>query len=216
MSDWGEIWPLHHLQLKTPRLVLRPVRDEDLPGLVRASLAGIHDPDSMPFQVPWTREDPATLAFNTAQSVWRQRTNVTPSDWTVSFAVLKAGAVIGRQDVGAVHFPDLKTVATGSWLTRAEQGAGLGKEMRAAVLLWAFDHLGAEYAETAAFEGNEASQGVSRSLGYRSNGERLKRIGPGEVARSFEYRLRRDQLVRPEWELAVEGHGGVARLFGLT
>lgn len=215
MSAWRDIWPLHDLLLITPRLRLRPVRDDDLPGLVAASLAGIHDPDRMPFAVPWTREEPRTIALNTALNVWRHRTEVSPDDWTVSFVVLLDAQVVGRQDVRAVHFLDLKTVETGSWLTKSQQGRGLGKEMRAAVLLWAFDHLGAEYAETAAFEGNRASQGVTESLGYRRNGERLKRIAPGETTLSLEYRLRREELKRPEWALEVEGHDDVARLFGI-
>src|SRR5690606_4539227 len=146
------------------------------------------------------------------QNIWRHRTIVAPDDWTVSFGVLLGDRVIGRQDVRAAHFPDLKTVETGSWLTRPEQGKGCGKEMRAAVLLWAFDHLGGEHAETAAVEGNLASQGVSESLGYRRNGDRLKRIGPGEVAVSREYRLKRDGLVRPSWTLVVEGHAAAARM----
>ncbi len=215
MTAWRDIWPLHDLLLTTPRLRLRPVRDEDLPGLVAASLAGIHDPHRMPFAVPWTREEPRTIALNTALNVWRHRTEVSPDEWSVSFAVLLDARVVGRQDVRARHFLDLKTVETGSWLTKAQQGKGLGKEMRAAVLLWSFDHLGAECAETAAFDGNAASQGVTESLGYRRNGERLKRIAPGETAVSHEYRLRREEFKRPEWVLQVEGHDEVARLFGI-
>src|SRR5690606_28651820 len=119
-----------------------------------ASVAGIHDPNTMPFAVPWTREEPRILAQNTARNVWLNRTNVEPDDWRVCFAVMLHGRVIGRQDVRATNFPDLRTVETGSWLTKAHQGKGLGKEMRAAVLLWAFEHLDAEFAQTAAFEGN--------------------------------------------------------------
>ena len=59
---------------------------------------------------------------------------------------------------------------TGSWLGRRFQGRGLGKEMRAAVLGFAFDGLGAEVAETSAFLDNLPSNGVSRALGYEENG----------------------------------------------
>lgn len=215
MSDWSGIWPLHDLKLSTPRLVLRPIRDEDLAGLLVAALAGIHDPDTMPFAVPWTRAEPQQIARNMAQNVWRNRAKADPDNWNVSFAVLWEGRVVGRQDVRASDFPDLKTVDSGSWLTMAKQGKGLGKEMRAAVLLWAFDHLGAEFAETAAFDSNPASQGVSEALGYRRNGESLKQISHGEVARSLEFRLKRGEFRRPEWELQVEGHEEVARYFGL-
>ena len=42
--------------------------------------------------------------------------------------------------------------------------------MRAAVLGFAFDGLGAQVAETSAFLDNAASNGVSRALGYEENG----------------------------------------------
>lgn len=216
MFDWSDIWPLFDLQLRTPRLVLRPIRDEDLPGLIEATLAGIHEPDDMPFAMPWTREAPEAIACNTAQNVWLSRTRVAPDDWRVNFAILRAGRVIGRQDIRAAAFPDLKTVETGSWLTKAEQGKGLGKEMRAAVLLWAFDNLGAEFAETAAFDGNIASQRVSEAMGYARNGEALQRIEKGEVARMLKFRLRRGEFKRPDWELQVMGQEAVGRLLGVA
>ena len=74
----------------------------------------------------------------------------------------------------------LRTVHTGSWLGRAYQGRGLGKEMRAAVLGFAFDGLGAQVAESSAFLDNAASNGVSKSLGYEENG--LGSLAPQGVA----------------------------------
>jgi len=68
------------------------------------------------------------------------------------------------------EFPLLRTVDTGSWLTRAEQGKGYGKQMRSAVLHLAFEELGAQRAESGAYLDNPSSAGVSRSLGYRENG----------------------------------------------
>ncbi len=168
----------------------------------------------MPFAVPWTREEPGTLARNTARNVWLNRTKVAPDDWRVCFAVKLDGLVIGRQDVRATGFPDLRTVETGSWLTKAQQGKGLGKEMRAAVLLWAFDYLGAQFAQTAAFEGNLPSQHVSQAMGYMRNGESLQRIGPGEVVRSLQYRLSSSDFRRPSWELRVEAHEAAAQYLG--
>lgn len=216
MPTLAEIWPLHDLELRTPRLLLRPIRDTDIPGLVAASLAGIHEPEVMPFAVPWTRADPKALALGTAQNVWRHRAELTKDDWSVGFAILHDGEVIGRQDVSATRFADLKTIETGSWLTQRVQGHGFGKEMRAAVLLWAFDHLGAERAETAAMSWNAASAGVSRSLGYQPNGTHKMVIAPGEVQDSSKYLLHRRDLVRPEWELQVSGHEAVAALLGVS
>lgn len=49
MLSLADVWPLFDLTITSPRLVMRIVRDEDLPGLVDAALAGIHDPAVMPF-----------------------------------------------------------------------------------------------------------------------------------------------------------------------
>ena len=57
-------------------------------------------------------------------------------------------------------------VTTGSWLGAAYQGNGLGTEMRAAVLTYAFDARGARVARSGAIQGNPQSLGVSRKLGY--------------------------------------------------
>lgn len=214
MWKLAEIWPFQELELRTPRLLLRPEQDIDIPGLVAAALAGIHDPAVMPFDNPWTRQGPAALAQNTARNVWRLRATLSPEQWTVSFAILHEGEVVGRQGVRATDFAELKTISTGSWITRRLQGRGLGKEMRAAVLIWAFDYLGAELAETGARSWNRASLGVSESLGYRPNGQKRTLIAPGEVQESSSYLLRRDEFRRPDWQLSVRGHEAVAAMLG--
>jgi RimJ/RimL family protein N-acetyltransferase len=95
---------------------------------------------------------------------------------------------LGAQTVLAEDFAVLRTVETGSWLGRAHQGRGFGKEMRAATLHFAFECLGATHAVTGAFEDNAASLGVTRSLGYRPNGERLC-VRRGSVARELRFVL---------------------------
>ena len=105
-----------------------------------------------------------------AQWYWRCRGQATPADWTLLLGIWHEGQFIGCQDIGAKEFAILKTVSTGSWLKQSVHGRGLGKEMRAAVALYAFDRLGAEVAESEAAAWNAASLGVSRSLGYELNG----------------------------------------------
>lgn len=61
MLTASDVWPLFDLTITSPRLVMRIVRDEDLPGIVEAALDGIHDPAVMPFSVPWTDADPDEL-----------------------------------------------------------------------------------------------------------------------------------------------------------
>ena len=86
--------------------------------------------------------------------------------------------------------------------------------MRAAVLLFAFDHLGAIAARSAAFPDNPSSLGVSRRLGYHPDGtETVARRG----RRIEEIRLlvTPSTLVRPKWTLDVAGYGeGCRALLG--
>ena len=105
-----------------------------------------------------------------AQWYWRCRGNMSPQEWTLLLGIWHDGEFIGCQDVEAKDFATLKTVSTGSWLRQSVHGRGFGKEMRAAVALYAFDWLGAEVAESEAAAWNQQSLGVSRSLGYELNG----------------------------------------------
>ena len=211
MPHLSEIWPLFELTLRTPRLVLRPVRDEDLAGLADAAVAGIHEPGVMPFGVPWTDAPTAELVRNLAQYHWTLRTKVARGDWHIAFAILLDGRVIGSQDLSAASFSTTKTVETGSWLTRDAQGTGIGKEMRAAILMFAFDHLGAEYAETSAAEWNDASIGVSRAMGYIPNGVHRASRREGQVNDENHYRLSSQSFARPAWALIVNGVEPVRR-----
>lgn len=211
-----DVWPLFRLRLRTPRLELRVARDEDLGPLAEAALAGIHDAAVMPFLMPWSDAQPGDLARGLAQHAWRLRAGTSADDWTLLLAVLHEGVPIGVQDVRAHRFPGRRTIETGSWLTASSQGHGLGKEMRAAVLMWAFDHLGAEVAETSAFDWNAASLGVTRSLGYRENGVTRVETRPGVVSVDARYRIEPGWLVRPDWTLEVEGAAEARRELGLA
>src|SRR5207248_9355876 len=128
------IWPLFDLRLETPRLVLRPMTDDDLSGMVDAIDAGIHDPELMPFSIPFTDQEPAARRLSSVQYVWGCRANWSTDAWELPFGVFRDEKAIGVQGVTAKRFLLMREVETGSWLTQAEQGQGYGKEMRAAVL----------------------------------------------------------------------------------
>lgn len=86
--------------------------------------------------------------------------------------------------------------------------------MRIAVLLYAFDHLGAEVAESEAAGWNLSSRGVSRALGYGDNGVSRK-MWAGISQEAQQVRLTPELLQRPDWELKVIGHDAVASFLGL-
>jgi RimJ/RimL family protein N-acetyltransferase len=94
----------------------------------------------------------------------------------LSFAVVVDGEVVGQQNITGADFKSLRTVNSFSFLARAHQGRGLGKEMRSAILHLAFAGLGASRADSDAFHDNLASVGLSRSLGYQENGTMLARV----------------------------------------
>lgn len=86
--------------------------------------------------------------------------------------------------------------------------------MRAAVVLYAFDHLGAEVAESDAASWNLSSLGVSRALGYEDDGV-TRRMWGGTSQEVQRVRLTPELLHRPEGELKVVGHDAVASFLGL-
>ncbi|MGH2684383.1 MAG: GNAT family N-acetyltransferase [Actinomycetota bacterium] len=168
-------WPLFDLRVRTPRLELRPPSDDDIEALAELAAQGVHEPDFMPFENPWTDAPERELRRSAMQFYWRQRAEWLPESWHLPLAVIDDGVVVGTQGVQAVNFATVRSVETGSWIGRAHQGHGIGKEMRAAVLHLAFAGLEAIDAHSGAYHDNHASIGVSRSLGYLDNGVRRRR-----------------------------------------
>jgi RimJ/RimL family protein N-acetyltransferase len=214
MTDLSAIWPPLGLTLTTPRLVLRPIRDGDIANAVEAALSGISEPGRSPFSTPWNEFPAEKLGPNMAQWYWRCRAGVTPEAWTFLLGIWHKGEFVGCQDLEAKDFATLKTVTTGSWLRKSAQGQGLGKEMRAAVVSYAFDHLKAEVAQSEAAAWNEKSLGVSRSLGYETNGV-ARRSWAGIRQDVQMVRVTPETFKRPDWTLKVEGHEATAQYLGL-
>jgi RimJ/RimL family protein N-acetyltransferase len=214
MTELASYWPPFGLTLATPRLTLRPIRDEEIPAAVEAALSGIHEPGRSPFSKPWAEMPADELGPNMARWYWRCRGNMSPQEWTLLLGIWHDGEFIGCQDIGAKDFTTLKTVSTGSWLRRSAQSQGFGKEMRAAVAHYAFDWLGAEAAESEAAAWNQQSLGVSRSLGYKLNG--VTRASWGRTAVDVQkVRLTPATFKRPDWQLQVEGHEATAKYLGI-
>ena len=208
-------WPLRHLVLRTPRLELRPDDDAGLLELVEEAHCGVHPPETMPFVTPWTDADPAELGPRTLQHYWSVRAALTLERWTVNFLVRSDGHVVGTQGLGARSFAVTREVSTGSWIGLRHQGRGIGTEMRAAVLLFAFDHLGAERARSAAFADNPASLRVSEKLGYRRDGTEAF-VRRGERTEDVRLLLDRDAFRRPAWTLQVEGATACLPMLGVS
>jgi RimJ/RimL family protein N-acetyltransferase len=196
-SSW---WPLFGLRIRTQRLELRVPTDADLADLAALAARGIHEPERMPFAQPWTDASPEQRALSTMQWNWQMRAALKPDDWSLNLAVVHEGTVVGTQEVGARDFAVLREVATGSWLGQEYQGQGIGTEMRAAVLWFAFAELGAQ---SGAFSDNESSIAVSRKLGYGDDGfDRVVRRGVPAVSLRF-------RLDRGTWEKSAPASAAV-------
>ncbi len=194
VPDLTSYWPLFGLVVRTPRLELRVPRDDDFPSLIALIDEGIHDPATMPFLQNFTDTPPPRRGRDSLQFWWRHRAEWSPDNWSYSGAVFVDGRVVGVQGMDAHNFGSLRSVETGSWLGRAFQGQGLGKEMRHAILHLAFEGLGAEEAHSGAFHDNVPSLATSRSVGYVENGETLA------LRRGVPDRIKRVRMDRATWE----------------
>ena len=206
MSEHADPWPLRRLILRSPRLELRPDDDAGLFELAEEAELGVHPPQEMPFTAPWTDAPPEDLAGNVVRYHWQARAGHNRDNWNINFLIRLDGRVIGTQTVHAKDFSVTRQIRTGSWLGMRSQGNGYGKEMRAAVLMLAFDHLGAQSATSGAFTDNPRSLGVSRALGYVDNGTTTM-ARRGISATQTELLLTKDQFAtkRPQWTLKVTG-----------
>ena len=209
-------WPLFALRIRTARLELRIPTDDDLSEMLEAVRGGIFDDaEPTPFSGPWATLPEPQRTRSALQFHWRLRAEFTPDDFDLPFLVVVDGNVAGNQSVHAHDFRLLRGVGSGSWLGRRWQGQGLGREMRAAMLEFAFSHLGATHATSAARLSNTRSIAISTGLGYRINGQTVGRFGAGEVDEQHLFRLdRADSLARDDRpEIQVTGWDLCASMF---
>lgn len=215
MSTAADLFPPLGLTIDAGPVVLRGISDDILPELCDLAAQGIHDPDEMPFYFPWTDAPRAQLTRNTAAYHWRARADFGPEAWGLHLAVLHEGRLVGTQGFETSDYLVTRTGETGSWLGREFQGRGIGTAMRQAICAFAFDHLDAVAITSGAFLDNPASLGVSRKLGYRTNGIRRLKRREGELALNQALVLTPEDLVRGPHPLRVTGLAELRTFVGL-
>jgi RimJ/RimL family protein N-acetyltransferase len=210
-----DLWPLYDLRVRTGDLELRYPTEAELPAFADIIEAGLHAPGEMPFGMAFT--DPPAAERNVSSYQWwmGSRGRWSADDWVLTLGVWETGRPVGFQDVRAERYPVFRTVHTGSWLGLPDQGRGVGKLMRQAVLALAFDHLGARLAETSAFLDNHASNKVSLGVGYEPNG--FGELAPHGIPRpTQQFRMTlAGWRSRPRPKVFVEGLEASRPLFGL-
>lgn len=164
-------YPLLNVEVRSPKLTLAAADDDLLERLVPVIREGVVSPGQMPFDDPMSLyEDNPQREWNWLRRIWAGRARVDPQQWRFYFVVMVDSNPIGMQDLIGVNFATFGTVSTFSWLEPSFRQRGLGTEMRSAILHLAFAGLDAREASSEAFADNDASNGVSRTLGYEPNG----------------------------------------------
>jgi RimJ/RimL family protein N-acetyltransferase len=210
-----DLWPLYDLRVRTGDIELRYPTEAELPAFADIIEAGLHPAGEMPFGLAWTEIPTDRRNLESYQWWMGSRGRWSVDAWTLALGVYERGRPVGFQDLRTEKFLTLRTVSTGSWLGMQDQGRGIGKLMRQAVLALAFDHLGAQVAETEAFLDNAASNKVSLGVGYEPNGFGL--LAPNGVPRQTQ----KFQLTLDGWRardrpaVTVEGLASCLPMFGI-
>jgi RimJ/RimL family protein N-acetyltransferase len=214
MTTAATALPLLALRITAGPVELRGITDDLIGPLADLAIKGIHDPDFMPFNVPWSFKSADEMPRSVAQYHWGERARFSPDNWTMDLAVFFDGELVGSQGCGARDFLITRVGETGSWLGREFQGRGIGTAMRKVICAFVFDHLDAQFITSGAYTDNPASLAVSRKCGYTENGVIVrKRLDKPATLQLLN--LEPGNLVRYEHKLSVEGLPEFRRSIGL-
>jgi RimJ/RimL family protein N-acetyltransferase len=214
MTSAATALPLLGLRITAGPVELRGITDDLIGPLADLAIKGVHDPDFMPFTVPWTLKSADKLPRSLAGYHWGNRAGFSPDKWAMDLAVFFDGELVGSQGFQAQDFLITRIGETGSWLGREFHGRGIGTVMRKVICAFVFDHLDAHLITSSAFTDNPASLAVSRKTGYSENGVTVrKRMDKPATLQMLI--LEPGNLVRYEHDLAIEGLPEFRRSIGL-
>jgi RimJ/RimL family protein N-acetyltransferase len=214
MTSAATALPLLGLRITAGPVELRGITDDLIGPLADVAINGVHDPDFMPFTIPWSVKPADELPRSLAQFHWGQRSRFSPENWGMDLAVFFDGELVGSQGFHAQDFLITRIGETGSWLGREFHGRGVGTAMRKVICAFVFDQLDAQFITSSAFTDNPASLAVSRKCGYAANGVSvLKRMDKPATLQLLI--LEPGNLIRYEHPLTVEGLPEFRRSIGL-
>ena len=151
--------------LQTPRLTLRPATMDDLAQW--QTVRGLNQAYLKPYEPTWPEQalDQEFFARRVARLTqdWRD-------DRTYSFLILREDRLIGGININNVTRGAAQYAALGYWLDEMSQGNGYMTEAGAAVLHYAFVHLGLQRMNAAALPANRRSRAMLARLGFAEEG----------------------------------------------
>jgi RimJ/RimL family protein N-acetyltransferase len=168
-------WPCGALTLGVPSraIELRPASDADavVMGRIVHDLLPAHERHFTPRLSARRGAVAEETAENFRARTAENRAAMSAEAWSVPFAVVLDGEVVGMQSTMADDFPLARSVRTGSFLDAAVRGRSVGPLARALVIEFCVTVLGAREMLTGHMTANHASRRVSERLGYVPIGE---------------------------------------------
>lgn len=201
---------LKSIRITTAQLVLR-LPESDEWRKFAAEVAGRVVPSGAEHFVGGWAQLPSP-EFEDAYVAGRRRRLETfaPEKWGIELGAFEQEQLVGQVSVYGQDWPANREVTTASLVHPDLRGAGLGTEMRVAVLSFAFEVLGASTAWSGASLDNVPSNRVSEKLGYAQVGVEQRDTGAGTTT------FTRLRLAASEWKpvpgIEVEGGEPVRRL----
>lgn len=171
--------------LETDRLVLRPIRTNDIPELYKALRRNIDH--LRPFSPQPAPEDRRVTLALASREVTRWRTLWRRGD-SYAFFLFPKGVrqhppVVGRVTLGRVTRGAFMNAYLGYFIDKDEQGKGLSSEAVRAVVTFAFDVLGLHRVQAAIMPRNASSLRVAERCNFRKEGHALRYL---QIAGSWE------------------------------
>ncbi|MGQ7792014.1 GNAT family N-acetyltransferase [Faunimonas sp. B44] len=178
------------MELRTARLLLRPIRAEDAPAL--HAIENDWEVVRMLAAVPWPLSVAAVEAFAARPAAERESDN---------FVLVANGFAVGAAGVKRPGSgdPPREMPRLGYWVGRAFQGRGYAGEAVAAVTAWAFERWDAHRVGAGVFVDNPASLRVLEKLGFRE----VRRYDTPSLSRGVPIRTIDMQVTRADFETAA-------------
>lgn len=188
----------HVVFIETKRLILRPFEEADLPFITR----WINQPEMRAFlavRTPYSQSAEAEWL----KSIMHQP--VPPREIVFAVALKETGELIGAIGLHLIDWIN-RRATTGSYIGDKEhRGKGFGKEMKLAVLEYAFETLDLQKIKSEANADNLASIACLKSCGYVQEGiRRSEMFINGRRVDSVLFGITREDRQGQKWERAVK------------